>query len=212
MGVAHTKVTLLGHLSTGTASWSCSFATPPQVGATEADMVVTALAAHTLFNTNVWTAHTSRWAAATTLIGARASQVDVSGHETVSGSSFLTTPIAGTGSGAQLPPECAVVVSLRTTTPGPRGRGRMYLPGPVSNNLGNNGELHADFASEVADGMQGFVNAWNADIDTLRFSVASSVGGFVTAVSSVRVGNVVDSQRRRRWSIPEAYQSRGITP
>lgn len=213
MGVRHWRVTLLGHISGGLDNWSCSFSTAPVVGgSTQSDLEAAAALINTHFDNDLWTPHNSRWSPSVTFDGTRISVIEDDGKVSVSGESIEATPIPGAAATGQTPPECAIVVSLRTATPGPRGRGRMYLPAPASGMLTSTGMLNAGIVGDAADGMQAFINHVNAETTMEPVGVASMVGGGVSTVTSIRVGNVMDSQRRRRSAIAEAYQARGITP
>jgi hypothetical protein len=57
-------------------------------------------------------------------------ELDSSGHNVQQGRAALS--LVGTGTDEPLPPQCAVVVSLRSNTPTRAGRGRFYLPSPVT--------------------------------------------------------------------------------
>lgn len=211
MGVAHTRVTIRGKLSSGAESWSTGFSTPPVIGATVGDMEDLAQLAITRWVAD-FIGGASAWIPLqVTAEGAIAQQVNASGHVTVSGESVLTTPAEGGGSGNQLPPECAVVVSLRTGTSGPRGRGRMYLPPVTVGATTTTGMLSTTARSSILAAMQDFFNTWNSDPSTLTASVASNAGVFVEAISNIRVGNVIDAQRRRRDRIVESYATAAIT-
>lgn len=49
----------------------------------------------------------------------------------------------GTAAGTALPDESAAVITLRTTSRGPSGRGRVYIPGWASNAVGAGGTIAA---------------------------------------------------------------------
>lgn len=211
MGIAHVRIALKGQVSSGKDVWSCGFSLPPIVGVTQSDLEDLALAAVTGFYTDFWTPCTLLIPPATTLLSATAQAINAAGQVTVSGDGVFTSAAPGTSSSPSLPPECSIVVSLRTGQAGPRGRGRMYLPPFATNALAADGQITSTCQSTVADGMQDFMDTWNAAPPGYPVSVASNAGLFVAAVDNIKVGRTVDSQRRRRNTIPEGYISRVIT-
>lgn len=114
----------------------------------------------------------------------------------------------GVASSSLLPPQNSVCVSLQTPVRGRHGRGRIYLPVPPSGSLDGVGEV-----STVARGQ--IVAATAAMLEDL--SVTSplpenpNVEVIVTGapwtkygrVDEISVGNIVDTQRRRRNQLPE---------
>lgn len=112
--------------------------------------------------------------------------------------------------GAAMPNQVAVVASLRTGTPGARGRGRVYLP-LLGAQVGTNGRLVGLQRGNIANGMKTLLDSINDDLVSELgtgnwLSVESGVGsGLSSRMTSVRVGDVLDTQRRRRDKIQEAY-------
>lgn len=110
-------------------------------------------------------------------------------------SSGAAIPGAGT---ASLPPQCSCVVTLQTGLPGRSQRGRIYWP------LCGGGVTVAQRSSLVtqttANAFADLLANWGTLLEnnTLRPVVASEATGNLTVVSSVRVDNIVDTQRRRR--------------
>lgn len=113
-------------------------------------------------------------------------------------------------------PQDAVVFSLRTGTPGARGRGRMYWPA-LSATLTSSYKLSSPTAAQVAadaktllDGIKTPLNAAyaaTADVRTVRLSVRSVTDHVCRDVVKIQVGDVLDTQRRRRDALNEAYSS-----
>lgn len=116
-------------------------------------------------------------------------------------------PLVGAGVPSQ-PLQCATVWSLLTGIPGRSYRGRMYWPKWT-------GTVNAQFRnSSVNDSMAQnaalFINTIaGASVAGATFvpAVASVTLGEVTPVTSLRIGNVIDTQRRRRDNNPETYYS-----
>lgn len=106
-------------------------------------------------------------------------------------------PIAGEGT-ATLPPQCTVVISLRTGLPGRSQRGRMYWPlaGGAITVAQRSAYVTQTFANSAASML-------NAIRTTTQFGggdvvIASEKTGQLTKVNAVTADNVVDTQRRRR--------------
>jgi hypothetical protein len=109
----------------------------------------------------------------------------------------------------EFPFQVALVVSLDTGQRGPSRRGRVYLPAPVVT-LENDGQFQAAQALAIRDRFGAFLNNLNnaggVDAGAPRVTIAS-IKGFNTDVTSCRVGRVLDTQRRRRRSLPEDYSA-----
>lgn len=117
---------------------------------------------------------------------------------------------AGTATTGSLPLQCSPVVSIRSSTAGSRGRGRMYLPPPITNSVGNNGRMTSTVTGNIADGLEDYFVAMETATHTM--GIISAVGGiwqFYNA-NSIRVGDVVDTQRRRRNALAEVYATRSV--
>lgn len=121
-------------------------------------------------------------------------------------SSFDGTANVGHGEGT-LPYEVACCLSYVTAKRGPRYRGRSYL-GPLgTDSMASNGLLNQNKA--VAVGLafgNTMIQAMAADAtNPVQLVIASGKFGTSELVTGVRVGQVPDSQRRRRRSQPEAF-------
>ena len=110
----------------------------------------------------------------------------------------------GTGTNYK-PYQSAIVASLRTGVPGGSHRGRMYWPGTAAV-VGSNGLMSGatSYAADVHEVLTLFQNTSMA-YNEVRPAIYSSTQDSLTAVSSIRVGDVVDTQRRRRDNLPETY-------
>ena len=125
-----------------------------------------------------------------------------------------TSPIVGAVSGQWMSPACALVLSTQTATRGPRGRGRWYL-GPVYGMNDNTGLVNSGYAGSVAAagatmlstirGIGGTSSARYAPVVWHRGTDRGSV------ISSVRVGDEIDFQQRRRRHRHEVYVSSAVT-
>jgi hypothetical protein len=129
--------------------------------------------------------------------------------------SLLPAALAGTG-GTSKTPQDAMVLSLRTSTPGARGRGRMYWPalGAV---LNASFQLTTPPPADAAAGAKVWLQAINTAMDgvyiaqasalRVALSVRSGTDHVCRDVTSIQVGSVLDTQRRRRDILPETYNS-----
>lgn len=154
--------------------------------------------------------------------GVSLQRVDVRAIDTAGRTELLaqTSPSSSTTGSALpiVPNQVAVVVSLRTATPGPKGRGRFYLP-CLQANVGTDGRLVASQRGTIAGVVQTLLKGLATDyVAATGFSdgalvVASGVGsGLNSPVQTMRVGDVFDTQRRRRDALVESYVSLPIPP
>lgn len=117
----------------------------------------------------------------------------------------------GVVSGAMLPPNNSVVASLRTSQIGRRGRGRMFSPACGVSVIGQN----ADAGVVTSANRTILANAYVTLLEALHYNEAVKVRPIVigapyadyAVINQVRVGNVVDGQRRRRNALLETYTS-----
>lgn len=119
--------------------------------------------------------------------------------------SLVSTPAAltvqGVGSTGSLPPQVAVVASLRSNTPGRSGRGRNYLPMNRAAAMGDDGQLGASTPGVVATNYAAMIS----DLNDIAYSVANtpvaSIASFTKGASypitRVVVDSIADTQRRR---------------
>nr|CRY96717.1 hypothetical protein [uncultured prokaryote] len=146
----------------------------------------------------------------TTFNGVTGRIIGTSGKTDVVAESLQDPPVLGNTNDTLLPNQCALVVTLQTGQAGRTHRGRMYIP-CTGNAISSDGRLPQSVAQSTADGLKNVIEATNdalaAALPTrFRVAVQSSVPPFDQAeVTSVRVGDVVDTQRRRRSSLRENY-------
>jgi hypothetical protein len=110
--------------------------------------------------------------------------------------------LTGVNAGEMLPFQCATVVSLLTASATRHGRGRFYLP-PLAVDTMTNGRTNSATLT-ILD------TAWTAFFDSLNTDgvtpvVRNRTGHISTTVTSARVGDVIDTQRRRRNKLTETY-------
>jgi hypothetical protein len=126
---------------------------------------------------------------------------------------LLSAPVSGTGTSSKSPQD-ALVFSLRTNTPGPRGRGRIYWPA-LGASLSTSFQLSTPTPAAAVAGAKTMLQAFNTAIDNYYIGIASALRSALAVrsladhtcrnVVSVQVGTTMDTQRRRRESIPETY-------
>jgi hypothetical protein len=120
--------------------------------------------------------------------------------------------VAGSGT-TVLPLQSALVYTLVTARPGRSYRGRMYWP-VLTQAIPADGKLPTTSITLAARALS-FVQmletlSQEAPLATMAPVVVSKAQNVVTEVTAVRVGNVVDTQRRRRDNLVETFASQAI--
>jgi hypothetical protein len=120
----------------------------------------------------------------------------------------ISTPsLAGTGSGAALPPQTAICVSLRTGLPTRAGRGRFFLPAPIVAES-SVGRINATAQGQIVAAVAGMMGVLT---DALFPAVVYHAQFRTTdAVTSIDVGDVFDTIRRRRDKLIEVRMSSAV--
>lgn len=132
---------------------------------------------------------------------------------------------AGTAN-SSMPPQNTVVASLYGYDPSgfatqrARKRGRVYLPTPSPAVIDGTGQMPPGTTGSWADVVRDWLNALTAVIPDsgggivsehhFRPVVSSVAGQMATDVTHIRVGSVIDTQRRRRAQLTEVYENRAI--
>lgn len=116
------------------------------------------------------------------------------------------------GTGQPGPPQASLCVSLLTgVSRGRASRGRIYPPTGAQNYNGSTGRVTGTATSGLVAStttlLNNLANMPGPDLLSPRVVVASELGqpGPVRNVTRVAVGDVMDTQRRRRESLPETY-------
>lgn len=133
-------------------------------------------------------------------------ELDSSGLNVQQGRASLA--LVGTGTDEPLPPQCAVVVSLRSNTPTRSGRGRFYLPSPVTTTVIDQ-RLDSAAQGDILNGALAMLNHMKGL--GLTPVVYHRFDPTVTAVVTIDVGDVFDTQRRRRNKLVETRVSATLT-
>lgn len=118
-----------------------------------------------------------------------------------------TVQVAGTATVGNLPPQCSIVVSLRTAFASRSDRGRYYLPAISSDQLTPAGRLSSTPQNAI---LSAVVAAHSAEILVgagCPLVVYSRKNRAVEPVVSIDVGDVIDTQRRRRDKLVESRVS-----
>lgn len=136
----------------------------------------------------------------------------------------LSPVITGGSPDNPLPPQVALAVTMTSQLQrGLASKGRMYLPGYAHTVDGATGKIPPARAQEVANGMKLFFDTVNDSVLVPGTVVLASKGhkttaldtnnqpvyvdGITTTVTGCRVGNVFDTQRRRRNELGEVYST-----
>lgn len=121
-----------------------------------------------------------------------------------------STPAAGAT--AQVIPQASLVLSLRSgLTTGSANFGRMYLPHTEPNLQASSPFVATATTSALATAAATFINGVNTDVNAVTTQEATAMimtqvtGGISKKVNQVAIGNVIDTQRRRRNQLPETY-------
>lgn len=132
--------------------------------------------------------------------------------------SYYSNPIAGGGQSDSFPPQVALVATLRSQNQrGLAAKGRMYLPG-INGVLGADGHIPSSIVNDIATNFSTFLTACNSIQNQPGVVILASQGRKAplvgppvnAAVTDIRIGNVYDTQRRRRNQLVEAYTQKTI--
>lgn len=113
-----------------------------------------------------------------------------------------TVNLPGIATGSAQPADVAIVVTLRTILANRSGRGRFYLPQPAASTLTSTGRMGSAAQNTVLDAA---VAAWTASasggIDPV---VYSRTYNYTNTISTLGVGDLFDTQRRRENALNES--------
>jgi hypothetical protein len=130
---------------------------------------------------------------------------------------YWTGTLPATGYTPVYPSQVSLAVTWMTDAErGRASKGRVFLPAPRLSVNTSTGILEAADVLGVANRMASLVNSINdwpgwdlvSEFGSMRVCVVSGLGdGTIRPVTGVRVGRVLDTQRRRRSSLDEGYQT-----
>lgn len=210
--IPHVKIVFRGTYNTTQEEWTFSTKWQKDYGGFALDInnidataVQTALA--TLFTTN------QRFSQYVRVTGWRAYDIGPSGRMVGNPRIVEFAPaayIAGTST-YLVPPQIALCVTTGGANRGPARYGRFYLPAPGKSVTGDC-RISATDQSDYLTGAKAFLEAVQNAIDIpdtftpAKMINASAVGaGAEQEVTHIRIGRVLDTQRRRRAQLDEAY-------
>lgn len=219
--MSYLKVSMLGAISGGEV-WSTTvcyrfFALFPttltqQVLDSAANRLVTAITSETLPSN-----FRALLSASGSITGWRVTQHDENETTIGVGQANYPGPIVGANPPTKTPQD-ALVISLRTGQPGARGRGRVYFPamgastGPTFKlNAPSNSQVVSDAAvlfDLIGDQLNAELAA-NSMAATVELAVRSVTAHVCYQVNQLRVGDVLDTQRRRRDRLVENVATSG---
>ncbi len=125
-----------------------------------------------------------------------------------------STPVTGSSTPIR-PPQTAIVFSIRTNTPGGSGRGRLYWPA-VSGTLSSAFRQVTPAPSAYVADMKTYLTAIQSALATafapigFNLAVRSKTTHTTPHAVRIQVGDILDTQRRRRDHLPESYSSLAI--
>jgi hypothetical protein len=213
--MSYVRVSLLGTLLTEEV-WSVNLTYDP-TGEFETSVDQTALdaAAFAIASRTIPTSLKVAMSQQVSFTGARVEvRADADDHLIAISTSIRAAAVPGTPV-LTLPPQSAIVLSLRTNTPGASGRGRIYWPA-LGASLSSTGRLAVPTTADFTGDMVTLLNGYKTDLTTafpligFNLAVRSKTTKTTPHVVRVQTGNIIDVQRRRRDRIREAYVSQAI--
>lgn len=141
---------------------------------------------------------------------------DANGH-TVLDEVVYAAPVGGSVTGGSTtnfhPSQCALVVTLKSARPrGLAAKGRMYLPGTCAE-VRPDGRIMPTVANNMSGLLKTFFDSLNGNVSLPgRLILAAKGTGLLPAltaqndnVSTIALGDIIDTQRRRRNGLSEQY-------
>jgi hypothetical protein len=156
--------------------------------------------------TNFWATATALFCTDVEAIRAVTVEVDPATGKQLTGAEDALA-LAGTSAATCLPFQCAPVVSLRTATLSRAGRGRFYAPSLAVDQV-DAGRMLTAARNTLADAAEDLVQGLTAGGGNVVIYHRGL--GTTSLVTSLDVGDVIDTQRRRRNKLIEARTSRPV--
>lgn len=142
-------------------------------------------------------------------------EIDAAGHYADQNNTRvldLPSPVPGIGQSLGTIPQLALAVSWGTARQrGLASRGRIYIPMPAVTTSGASGRVLAATAQSIATNWAMLLEEFNdwatsPDLTEMTAHVVSNVGeGAKEQITTVRVGDVLDTMRSRRNALVEVY-------
>jgi hypothetical protein len=219
MVYAHTvnRITLSGTMWGGAEEWSTGFflgqegADAGELSQAGLDQIKEAF--------RVFFTHGLSWVSSNYVFTqAKSALIDATGHTILDSVkySYASTSNVGGATSAHFPSQCSLVVTLMSDRPrGKASKGRMYLPG-IAGGVNGGGKIDSDRITSIANNLKTFFDSFADDADVPDQLILAAKGtGPVPAltaqndfVETIKVGDVVDTQRRRRNGLNESYTTR----
>lgn len=219
-----TKVTIMGSFGGGAEQWTTGF----YLGQQDADAALptqaVADAIVPLWKT-FFTQASSQISYNWSTDNIKLSSVGTDGKSNPADTIYSVVSGCAGGQANVYPPQIALVATLFSSKPrGGASKGRMYLPGVVRA-IDNTGHIDGTTVAGMLGNLKTFLQAVNNIANTPdRIILAShgsinkdgtpKVGGLSSPenrfVQGVKLGNVYDTQRRRRGALKESYQTATI--
>lgn len=210
--MSYVRVSILGAMSGGEV-WSINPVFDPtgefgsSVNQSQLDAAALAIASRTVPNNLLQTL-----SSAMSRIGARV-EVRDDATDNLLATSTQGSPSASAGSASpKLTPQSAVVLSIRTDTPGASGRGRLYWPA-MGITVSATGRIPTANVTTILADAKAYLLGMRTDLanafPTIGFDLAVRSKTTHTTPHAVRiqVGDVIDTQRRRRDALIEGYSA-----
>jgi len=123
---------------------------------------------------------------------------------------YFGAPVAPASAPTHANQDALVLSWVTDAQRGPGSKGRIYVPCPSIAIVALSGKIAASNAVIAANFGAALINRLNDDPNwpahpDLECAVVSKVGGVAFPIRSVRVGDVLDTQRRRRNAMVETY-------
>ena len=157
-----------------------------------------------------------RWADYSELAAVRVAAIGTDGLELAAPKLHTVAPTVD-GTAGDVNAQSTIVLSLRSNVFGPGANfGRMYLPHTSFALLTNSPLADPTDVSAFATACDTFIEGCNTDMNvTIAAPVDAMIISGITGresrrVNQIAVGNVTDTQRRRRNALPETYQFRTV--
>jgi len=154
------------------------------------------------------------WADYSKLVTVKVAALDTDGEYIVAAGNpkLFDVGVIDQGTQDSVPPQCSIVISLRTvTTLGKGNYGRMYLPHTRWSYDDQTVTPVSSAVSTISTAAAAFINGVSSDVNAgitdavLPVIMGQTGSGTTKTITRVAVGSVVDTQRRRRRQLPETY-------
>lgn len=214
-----TRITLSGTMGTGQEQWNTGFFFGAEGSNAEEPTEATATAVLNAWRT--FFEHSGSWISQNYVTTqCKVARVFANGLQDPENTFYAypaTTLDGAVATSVRLyPPQCTLVVTLLSDRPrGKASKGRMYLPGAVPE-VGSNLKINSTIVGTIADNLKTFFDALAVSADVPGELILAARGTGLTPgltaqndfVETIRVGDVMDTQRRRRNGLVESYVSR----